>query len=172
VGFCTDCHNSTNRIWSSNLGRNLRTIDWSAGLKGEKHGAAPRDGTDHFQAPYSTAGKSNMVLSCLDCHEPHGSENISLIRRQVNGGPVTMSSTNNMQSLCGRCHSTNWEYIHHYAPDRPYARFQCASCHSGGGGWGGSGGGWGQGPIHCGNCHFHGSDDSWAGSKATGRKTF
>ncbi|MFH7321626.1 cytochrome c3 family protein, partial [Desulfurivibrio sp. D14AmB] len=166
VGFCTDCHNSSNTIWSSKLGRHLRPIDWSGGPEGEKHGGAPRDGTDHFQAPYSTAGKSNMVLSCLDCHEPHGSENIKLIRRRVNGGSVTMSSTNNMKSLCGRCHSTNWEYIHHYAPDRPYARHQCGNCHDGDGGGGG-----GPGPIRCGNCHFHGSDDSWAGSRATGRKT-
>ena len=166
VGFCTDCHSSSNTIWSSSLGRNLRTIDWSA--SGDKHGGRSRDGTDQFVAPYSTAGKSNMVLSCLDCHEPHGSDSIMLIRRRVNGGNLSsaITSLTSMKALCGRCHSSAWDTIHH-GTNAPYAGVsQCSQCH---------GGQPSSNPVPCGNCHFHGSDDSWLltiSRTPTYRKTF
>jgi hypothetical protein len=84
VTFCTDCHNATNLIWSTRLRRNLRTINWSA--NGDIHGAAPPqtccDKGDK-KPPYTEG--INYVLSCLDCHEPHGSPNDYLLRQEVNG---------------------------------------------------------------------------------------
>jgi len=176
AGFCTDCHTSDNNIPSSistNPGGILRKINWTAG--GEKHGAFARDGTDNFQKPYSdvASSKSNFVLSCLDCHEPHGSSNIMLIRRRVNGGDLAgaISSLAAMKPLCGRCHSVSWRTIHHDGTGAPYPGppVNCTSgCHPGPPG---------SNPVPCGNCHFHGSDDSWLasvgrGSLRTYRKTF
>ncbi len=169
VGFCTDCHNSTNTIWSTTLNRNLKVINWGA----EKHGGlAPEAGGEsiHIGEPYASSGKSNFVLSCLDCHEPHGSPNLTLIRRRVNGGNLstTISTWNSYSNtpdglgpLCNRCHTGTLESVHHTAT---YTQIQCTSCHTAMGPV--------PPPIPCGNCHFHGSDDSWAGSKKTGRKTF
>jgi len=181
VGLCSSCHNSANTIWSTTLNRNLKTINWgNSGTGPNKHGELTRDGTDHFRDPYATAAslKSNFVLSCLDCHEPHGSENVVLLRRRINGESLegAVDSTDAMSFVCKRCHmddleaaagtgeADRWEYVHHLATDAPYAEAVCSNCHSLADG---------SSPISCGNCHGHGMDDSWAPSGLqTGRKTF
>lgn len=170
VGFCTDCHTSANTIWSTTLNRNLRVINWA--VDGEKHGGYPRDNNPtNFREPYDTAAssKSNFVFSCLDCHEPHGSTNIALIRRRVNGADLSgaISTFNALGPLCNRCHTGGMEAIHHTVAGAPYpSPGSCSTCH---------GGSPYSNPIPCGNCHFHGSDDSWLLTKKktpTYRKTF
>lgn len=141
--FCSDCHNSTNVIYSTPLGRNLRKIDWD----NEKHGRADADGYISVDAPFTAgSGALGYVLSCLDCHEPHGSPNAFLIRREVNGGTLagTITETSGWSYLCERCHDNSNETIHHFSSDRPYQKRMCGSCHS-------------SYPIRCSNCHFHGS---------------
>lgn len=179
AGFCTDCHtSSTNTIWSTSLGRYLKAVNWAAG--GEKHGGYPRDVAIDIRAPYlaASATKSNFVLSCLDCHEPHGSANIMLLRRRINGenleGAVT--STDTMSYACKRCHkddlaagagtgaANKWKFVHHESADKPYTAFQCTSCHTGSGPT--------PNPIPCGKCHGHSMTDSGGSSQVTNRKTF
>jgi len=141
--FCTDCHNSTNTIYSTNLARNLRTIDWN----NEKHGQGNADVWIDVLAPYSSgAGGLGYVLSCLDCHEPHGSTNIFLLRREVNGAVLSgaVSTTPNLSRLCERCHSNGWQAMHHSNNDRAYSLSMCGACH---GGY----------PQDCGRCHYHGA---------------
>jgi hypothetical protein len=178
--FCTTCHNPGNNIWSTTLNRNLKTIDWGdIGTDRDKHGPLMRDGSNHFREPYTSASaiKSDFVLSCLDCHEPHGSVNVMLLRRRINAEDLegTILSTDTMSFVCKRCHTDDlaaaagtgeadrWQFIHHGAADAPYVQIQCDACH---------GSVDGNTPIACGNCHGHGMDDSWAGSSQTGRKTF
>jgi hypothetical protein len=179
AGFCSTCHNQDNNIWSTTLNRHLKKINWGLiGDRRDKHGTLARDGADHFREPYAaaTGAKNNFVLSCLDCHEPHGSENILLLRRRVNGENLeeTISALDiTMGRLCQRCHTDDlaagagtgeanrWEYIHHDAPDAPYIKQNCGNCH-----------GPQQEPISCGNCHGHGMTDIWAGTHQTGRQTF
>jgi hypothetical protein len=138
--FCTDCHNTYNTINSTNpridgtgISRNLRQIDWWS-ASGDKHGARNADVSIDIDSPYTTTlGK---VLSCTDCHEPHGStKNIFLIRTEVNdtnlGGDITTFSTTNWRYLCARCHNDDWQYVHHCPDDGPYqGSGQCGSCHS------------------------------------------
>ncbi|MEC4675352.1 MAG: cytochrome c3 family protein [Nitrospirota bacterium] len=183
--FCLDCHSNSS----------IDFIDWSAST-GDKHGKKAADGTGgsylDIDTPYTNANGGRYVLSCTDCHEPHGSPNTRMIRREVNGsllaGTVTTTSGTETGYLCRQCHTddrdysssgsvNSWEYVHHCAPDYPYSQSSCSSCHGAGlakvvCGGGGGGGGGGQ-PIDCNNCHFHGSDDSWApASLRTGRGTF
>ena len=182
VTFCATCHNEANTIWTTTLSRNLKKINWRAtGLNQDKHGALSRDGASAFQEPYLAAAsfKSNFVLSCLDCHESHGSENIMLLRRRINGENLEdiVASTDAMGHACKRCHkddlaagagtnqANRWEYVHHLAPGAPYNQMGCGDCHGMGGGMGGE-------PIPCGNCHGHGMTDSWAATHQTGRRTF
>ena len=177
VSFCTDCHNTTNTISSTTLGRNLKSIDWvttGGESGGDKHGLNGATGGIDINAPFSGSNYGQYVLACTDCHEPHGSPNNFLIRKEVNGdllsGTVS-SGTKDYGYLCRRCHMDDnaynggtvngWEYVHHNSPDRPYVQWRCWQCH--GSSWS---------PINCSNCHFHGADDSWAGSVATGRRTF
>lgn len=194
VGFCTDCHNTSNTIHSATLFGNLEKINWT--FSGDKHGQQARDSSNStdvdFVEPYlaASATNSNFVLSCLDCHEPHGSQNIMLIRRRVNGGNLggaVSSSSNTLGYLCTRCHKDDadagtgllneWEFVHHNSGDAPYPNpNHCGHCHS----MGGMDGMDGEGmenppPIPCLNCHFHNGDDDWLISKGqspTGRITF
>ncbi len=168
--LCTDCHNATNVIESTNLGRPLRTIDWD----NEKHGKGDADSSLCGDNPYP-AGATGLgkVLSCLDCHEPHGSANAFLIRKEVNGGVLGGSidsfATTDWHYLCDRCHQDDKEInggcqedhyyqIHHVSTgcndERPYSPTSCAACHSASPG---SGCGSGKNKKVCTECHFHGS---------------
>ncbi len=191
IGFCTDCHNTTNTIESSTLPPTLRPIDWSS--SGDKHGGLSRDVGIDIREPFASAqaGTTNFVLSCLDCHEPHGASNIMLLRSRVNGedmGLREVSTTNDMGALCQRCHKDDaaagygsadqWRYIHHESSDAPYPgppNF-CKGCHNTTAGYATPVAGASQPRIHCGQCHFHNSDDSWMlgvrSEEYTGRTTF
>jgi len=179
VTYCTDCHNPNNTIWSTNpridgtgTPRYLRLIDWSA--DGDKHGLAAADGEVDLDAPFSS-DLDNKVLSCLDCHEPHGStDNVFLIRTEVNdtdlADSITSFATANWRHLCNRCHKDDNEaiggdvgkfnYIHHNSStDRPYTEQKCSRCH---GGY----------PITCSECHYHGSSKSDCNYTPETRTTF
>jgi len=172
--FCTDCHNATNAITSTNLGRQLKFIDWST----EKHGNGDADTSLCGNNPYATT--MGKVLSCTDCHEPHGSPNAFLIRKEVNGSVLGSSigsfATTDWHYLCQKCHMydapingaclVDRYYITHHSnegcnTDRPYNPASCASCHSGAG----TGCTSGRNKKICTECHFH-------GSTAIGRITF
>lgn len=180
VGFCTSCHDQDNTMFSTTLNRDLKKINWGQiSLYPDKHGALARNGTDHFREPYlsSSAIQNNFFLSCLDCHEAHGSENSMLVRRRINGEDLEgiIDSLDTMGYVCRRCHTDDlaaaagtgsanrWEYIHHLAADAPYSESICTDCHDAADG---------STPVACGNCHGHGMDDSWAGVRSTARKTF
>jgi hypothetical protein len=167
--FCLDCHQ--NEVPSGKTSVNpsttsgyLTAIDWSS--DGEKHGQKAATVYISVDAPYTAgAGALGYVLSCLDCHEPHGSPNVFLIRTGVNGGEVgsgTVTTTSSSdctpqyqdnaadwKKLCNRCHDDDYEQIHHLiSSDRPYSPSGCSACHEGGGG---------KDPINCSCCHYHGS---------------
>ena len=202
ISFCQDCHqsevpsNTTSGNPNTTSG-NLTAIDWTTitgESGGDKHGKniATIDSADpdvyvNLDEPYATAwGSSNgLVLACTDCHEPHGSQNVMLIRRQVNNGAVGSTgdwissySTTKWKYLCERCHDCDTdaalEDIHHTnGPYYPYKHSgapykQCKDCHGGNGG--------SKPPIACDNCHFHGgSDTAWVtarGKTPSNRRTF
>ena len=163
VTFCTDCHNTINTIYSTTLGRNLRTIDWTAAKHGK--GAAVLDSASDIYSPYQDAQLGDYVLACTDCHEPHGSSNVFFIRGEVNGSvPVTVlteAGTNDGPGsrcntewtyLCGKCHKRLGASDGHAHPSYiPPDTEGCsdAACHSGD-----------DGCIYtsCGTCHYHESD--------------
>ena len=108
VTFCLDCH-------SSSIGT-VKAIDWS--INGDVHGKAFKSGgTDNGNrmAPYTADGTSgtledtgkNFVLSCMDCHEPHGSSNPKLLRTEVNNKAGISFSGGQFNNFCnGSCHSS------------------------------------------------------------------
>ncbi len=118
VSLCLDCH-----IVSVG-GR--KAIDW--GTTGDKHGGRVAEDVDcgvaspfeigaslRNSGPYNNSLKSsgyNYVLSCTDCHEPHGTPNrVELIRRFINGEPVPadapacFSTDTAWLDICQRCHT-------------------------------------------------------------------
>ncbi len=172
--FCLDCHSSNvpSQIWSTGGTNQLRSIDWS--INGDKHGQRDADGGIDINDPYSSSSLG-YVLSCTDCHEPHGSPSIMLIREEVNGGELSSSissyHSDQWRDLCSRCHNSNMRYVHHTSQDAPYKDScykQCGCCH---------GGNPESNPISCEKCHFHGGDDSWLQNTSksycvTGRRCF
>ena len=168
VTFCQDCHSKD----MSSYDLSHTPIDWETG---DKHGKISADGSIEIKDPYSNSSMGDYVLSCTDCHEPHGSPNIYLIRREVNNGTLgdTVSAGSDFGWLCRQCHKDDWEYVHHLSSsDAPYTGksdngcySQCSKCHFSGG------------VENCMNCHFHGGDDAWLQTTEksfcyTGRKCF
>jgi hypothetical protein len=159
--LCTDCHDNANEITSTPLGGTLETFDWSI----EKHGGGPAT-DDSFgidvKTPYQEPQLGTYVLACTDCHEPHGSPNNYLIRKQVNNGEVTVTqygtgggpqakTNKEWLYLCERCHNNlrAGDDIHLHPTDViGDSEADCVTCH----------------PLHpdmyrnCTDCHFHGNN--------------
>jgi hypothetical protein len=119
VGLCTDCHNKTRVIYSNRLDRNLYRINWDAdgdfhGTRTRNDGSGDKSGDDEWGdliEPYkvgSTYEYSNYVLSCTDCHEPHGSPNEFLLRRTVNGQVNIINGEGQWYNWCQTCHLVYW----------------------------------------------------------------
>jgi hypothetical protein len=149
VTFCQDCHSYN----MTGYGLSHTPIDWNM----DKHGKAARTGA-YLKLPYDANGTvSNYVLSCLDCHEPHGSPNIFLVRPEVNKGEVTVltgigADNKEWVDLCGKCHDG---LLHGESPQHPHPGYippdlegscSSAACHGGGGTY-----------KPCGDCHYHGN---------------
>jgi len=149
--FCLDCHKyqvpSTHTV-SKNPNTPpgyLSAIDWGPG--GDMHGGKPRlynvSGEDNVltrpeisgdevagsvTAPYDVAPVfSNYVLSCVDCHEVHGSmfRDSYLLRREVNGhevkgtgGGFPGNQVIYQRDFCVKCHT-------HKHCGGPLGCFQC-----------------------------------------------
>ena len=146
VTLCTDCHNSSTTINSTRLGRNLYKIRWGAG--GDFHGGrARKDNGGDFSGigeygdlkdPYKVGvsyARMNYVLSCTDCHEPHGSPNEFLLRKSLNGiNSVGIISGNGLwYNWCQACHTINPPFspTQHRPPvDATTNCFQGGACHS------------------------------------------
>lgn len=146
--FCLDCHNNSNTINSAALGL-VKKIDW---LGADRHGIPTGNSPSaKLNAPYTD--KTSYVLACTDCHEPHGSSNIYLTRKEVNNGLVTVTGAqqsgagSQWASLCERCHgnATVVGSAHHTI----MGATPCTDCHDKA-----------TPPVFyvaCTNCHYHGS---------------
>lgn len=123
VTFCLDCH----QYAINGTAHTVAAINW--GGNGDIHGAAPPqtccDKGDK-KAPYTDG--INYVLSCLDCHEPHGSPNEFLLRQEVNGAQVPNFDMHFYYNLCISCH-TNLNTKHIGFIPVPTAGTDCWGCH-------------------------------------------
>ena len=127
--LCIDCHNSSNIIYSTTLGRNLLTFDWSLEVHGE---GVAHDwyAETELLSPYTDANLGDYVLSCMDCHEPHGSPNTLLIRGRVNANTVVMpASANYWNELCESCHLAASQLQNFHHKTRIAAGYACTDCH-------------------------------------------
>jgi len=183
VTFCNECHDE--EIYTNKLGRNLLKVDWiSPGTDsvpgGDKHGTASRTDRTWLRDPYLTASKSNYVLNCTDCHEPHASPYPFLMRRSINGQPLNLTDhsmdADGRGFQCLQCHQddskigsggvNDWKLQHHgLGGDSPYsgrnnigpsgAKLDSCDCHGAFEGDDGKAGG--ASAIRCEICHHHGS---------------
>jgi cytochrome c553 len=147
VSLCTDCHNKTRVIYSNVLDRDLYRINW--GADGDFHGTRPRNdgpgdrsGDDEWGdllQPYKVGSAytySNYVLSCTDCHEPHGSPNEFLLRKTINGVQEgVINGEGQWYNWCQDCHLVYWNppappgYSVHPPMDTDSDCFSGGGCH-------------------------------------------
>lgn len=114
VRFCAygSCHSQAipeaahDAYWAHNRSyRSLRLINWTS--SGDIHGGKTLNQTTFdgpTLSPYDIQD-ANYVLSCTDCHEPHGSPNQWLLRTTVNGVYVgVMTERGKWSRFCKACH--------------------------------------------------------------------
>jgi hypothetical protein len=130
VTFCTECHTRSDDITTSNQniimdsignGSRLARIDWDIALHGKADGGGKKN------PPYT--GARNYVLSCTDCHEPHGSQNLYLIRQEINGASgvaLTKNTRDAWNSACIPCHRS--KLAAPYCPGDDGSKV-CSGCH-------------------------------------------
>jgi hypothetical protein len=127
VSFCLDCHDPQ----TGNPPTGTTRIDWDF----DQHGKSDNEGKcdwGNVKEPYSKGGVNedfNYVLSCLDCHEPHGSPNEYLLRQEVNGVqiPNIISSTHRYYYFCLACHTVKTGMGGHMP--NPSDTLDCWGCH-------------------------------------------
>ena len=127
--FCTNQCHGTNAVYSTERTACLTIIDW--GTTGDQHGKRHKDGgMGYTLPPYGDNGK-NYVLSCTDCHEPHGSENEWLLRTCVNGKDnisVPFSGKGKWWDFCTACHVLTGGTNMYHKPE-PTSPNGCPDCH-------------------------------------------
>jgi hypothetical protein len=149
VTFCLDCHQYAQ--YDPERGKNVKAINYAM----ERHGGYPSNTCTNMgfaegdlRAPYVDVPNSNYVLSCLDCHEPHGTLNrMHLIRRVINGQVIPANDTAggceespDFAEICLPCH------------DWPHPAWGgCTGCHGehNSGDWHGSTFPFGSGTDNC-----------------------
>ncbi len=126
VNFCLDCH--ADLVESSDHGT-LVAIDWKTN-NGNWHGRAASDGSGMGEpiAPYTNANR-NYLLSCTDCHEPHGSGNEWLLRTTVNGKDnIKVTFPGDWYEFCTACHVMLNPYAVYHTKRGPIYP-TCPVCH-------------------------------------------
>ena len=132
---CQECHD-----------RNKQHLGGSGMLKDDLGGALNNecnychDDTDLVQDDNrsrmrSHRSKSGGGSACLECHDPHGTGNTSMIRSTILGQPISYSggeiglvNTVTNQGLCQVCH-TGTKYYRAGVPETEHDSSGCLACH-------------------------------------------
>jgi len=146
--YCTSCHDPHNA--ASNDGAILRAADASS-LCTDCHKVNGFDGYTGSMALLANhnGSKHSSPTVCVDCHTPHGSNNIMLIKNVINGKTITFRNFSNANSfgndngssICEACHTNT---AHHLASNAAGGQGHntgknCVSCHKHSTGFGGGG---------------------------------
>jgi hypothetical protein len=137
--FCLDCHTTATATTAA--------IPWTsidAGFTNlAQHGQAVANGNSNDGnriAPYTVDGSTgtgedlavNFVLSCLDCHEPHGSQQNNgeyLLRATTNGTTgITIPGPGQWYNFCITCHTVTATSTSHSGVGST-TNCSTASCH-------------------------------------------
>ncbi|HEY6871662.1 MAG TPA: CxxxxCH/CxxCH domain-containing protein [Geobacteraceae bacterium] len=139
---CTDCHDNNSNHISNALGTypTRLTANLTGSLNTECkycHDNGTRVATPAYRnmsTHFLTKG-GGQAMACNQCHDPHGSSNLYMIRTSINGQNITFTddvnglvNTTTNQGLCQVCH-TQTNYWKAGVPENNHPTTGCMSCH-------------------------------------------
>jgi trimeric autotransporter adhesin len=133
---CTVCHDPDSRHISGTLGTYMRLRGANDNsLCASCHNNATTVGTA-FLNMSSHVTKDGRTLDCRECHDPHGSGNLSMIRSSINGTAIVYTDQVNglidpatNRGLCQVCHTLTAHYKAG-VPETGHFTSGCLNCHT------------------------------------------
>jgi predicted CxxxxCH...CXXCH cytochrome family protein len=108
---------------------------------GERGSASVKVST-HGNTHFGFRFEEQFQVDCTDCHDPHGTRNLSMIRTEIRGTPVTFTArtgpgsfdapdNDNRNDLCATCHTqTRHNRVPGNQAETPHFEgMDCTSCH-------------------------------------------
>ena len=132
---CTACHDANSNHISGSLGTYQRLLLANDNnLCASCHNSAVVGVAFRNMSTHVT--KDGRPLNCRDCHDPHGSTNLSMIRSQINGVTIVFTDKINAfvdpvsnQGLCQVCHTLTSHY-QAGVPETGHYTSGCLNCHT------------------------------------------
>jgi len=133
---CTICHDPNSNHISGSLGSyNRLLMPDDSTLCASCHNNASVVGAA-FLNMSSHVTKDGRVLNCQECHDPHGTTNLSMIRQTINGSTIVFTDNVNglidqvsNRGLCQVCHTLTSHYLAG-VPETGHYSSGCLNCHS------------------------------------------
>lgn len=132
---CTDCHDANSRHISGSLGSYTRlrlSNDNSLCASCHNNAALVRPAFYNMSTHVTPSGRA---LACLECHDPHGTTNLAMIRSQINGSNIVFLDENEglidpvtNRGLCQVCH-TQTNHYRAGVPEAGHFTAGCLGCH-------------------------------------------
>ncbi|MFQ5645570.1 MAG: cytochrome c3 family protein [bacterium] len=148
--YCQTCHRQVSGRYGSSNNYSRLKYDPIRFIKGDGGGMIATHGLArgressteilHLREPFysrRTDAEGNVVnnlyLACTDCHEPHGSYNVFLLRTKVNGREgVVINPDGRLFSLCNCCHyiENPWPGGYPHGGPGDMTERVCIECHN------------------------------------------
>jgi hypothetical protein len=133
---CSACHDPDSSHISGSLGTYMRLrLPNDNGLCASCHNNASVVGAA-FRNMSTHVALDGHALSCRDCHDPHGTSNLGMIRRVINGSTITFADKVNglvdlvtNRGLCQACHTLTSHYKAGM-PETDHYTSGCLYCHT------------------------------------------
>lgn len=142
---CETCHDpNAPHIGTANANSRLRTADINA-LCLSCHGAGGSASTKvstHGNTHFTLRFQGQFQIRCTECHDPHGTRNLAMIRAEIRGNPVIFTARtgadsfdepddDNRDDLCATCHT---QTEHNRLPSNRaqtshFEGVDCTTCH-------------------------------------------
>ncbi len=141
---CTACHDASAPHISGRLGDATRLKKEGDALCLDCHnGTKATAVSPHGNEGWANATQAPFRITCAECHDPHGTGNLRMIRERIRGQAVVFTRPTGQDSfdepddaneddLCATCHTTT---AHNRVPanrdQRPHHEgAQCTDCHT------------------------------------------
>lgn len=140
---CETCHNPNAPHIGASANNRLRAEPYALCLS--CHGAggsASVKVNTHGNTHFAFRFQDKFQVDCIECHDPHGTSNLLMIRSDIRGNPITFTARsgansfdepddNNADDLCATCHTrtTHNRQPSNRAETPHFEGVDCTTCH-------------------------------------------